>query len=209
VLHLTALALIATTLTTPCKPHRPPVIIAGSSAVAAPERALTAHEVEYLLTARERRVRAMTPRLQRVVTDGLRRSFTFAAIMRALEDSDVIVQLVEMPNLPSSTGARLVLANGASDVRFLRVQVGFSRLGDDMVALVGHELFHALELAAAPEVRSEQQMAAYYQRIGFRSGHGQQFDTHEARTVERRIHRELGGMILAGPAGAAGAMTSR
>ncbi len=179
-LHLLVLAFTVTTLTTPFVPRG-----------ALPVPALSEFEIEYLLEAPERRVRVMTPHLAEAVSDGLRRSPTFGAIMRALEDTDVIVQVVWLPNLPRGTDAQLALVNGGGDFRFLRIHVGFTRRGDDLIALLGHELLHALEIAAAPEVRNEQALAAYYARIGFRLANPHQFDTHEARTIERRIRREL------------------
>jgi hypothetical protein len=179
-LHLIVLALTATTLTTP---------FVSRSALPVP--ALSELEIEYLLEAPTRRVRIMTPHLAGAVSDGLRRSPTFGAIVRALEDTDVIVQVVWLPHLPRGIDAQLVMMKGGGDFRYLRIHLGFTRRGDDLIALLGHELLHALEIAAAPEVRNEQALAAYYARIGFRLANQHQFDTHEARIIERRIRREL------------------
>jgi hypothetical protein len=190
-LLLLVLALAATTLTTPSVPPALPLVTA-----------LTEGDVEYLLEAPARRVRAMAPHLGRSVAEGLRRSPTFAGLMVALEQSDVIVQVVEHRHLPQATPAHTVLVNGTGAFRFLRIHVGIHRRGDDLVALLGHELFHALEIARATEVRDESALAAHYERIGFRGPRPHQFDTHDARTVEARVRRELRtpvGMLAAPP----------
>ena len=148
-------------------------------------------EITYLMEAPERRIRAFSPQLQQGVADGLRRSPTFAAIVRALQESDIIVQIVDALHLPPSLHARLTLANGDRTFRFVRIEVGYYRRGDELIALLGHELQHALELALAPDVRSEAGMAALYKRIGFRTRGDRHFDTHEAHAAERRIRREL------------------
>lgn len=181
-LHLIALALTASTLTTPFIPHRAPGIISG----------LSAPEIEYLLTAPERRVRALTPHLEKALSDGLRRSPTFAALVRALEESDVIVQVVRTPFLPDATQARTLIVPGHRAFRFLRIEIGTHLSGNDLVALVGHELFHAGEIASATHVRDEPELARHYRRIGFRVGRGDQFETSGARSTERRIRGELG-----------------
>lgn len=154
--------------------------------------ALSDAERHYLTHAPERRVRATTELLAWHVAEGLRRSPTFAAMMRALEDTDVIVHLVEATHLPPLTDAQTVFVTQVEGHRFLRVHLGLHRRGDGLIALLGHELMHALEIAGAPEVRDERALEALYRRIGHRGPRALQFDTQEARLMERRIHRELG-----------------
>lgn len=157
--------------------------------------AITALEMTELLTAPDRRVRAYTPLLEHHVREGLRRSPTFAAMVRALAATDVIVQLVEVAKLPPMTDAQTMLVQGAKEFRFIRVHVGTKRNGDDLIALLGHELMHALEIAWEPDVRDEGAMEALYRRIGERGPRPNQFDTQEARAIEQKVHRELGGFV--------------
>jgi hypothetical protein len=138
-------------------------------------------------------VRAAGSRTQDVLASGIRRSPTFAAVVRALEGSDVIVQVLDAPHLPPSTRAQVRLLAARSEFRFLGIELGFRRGGDDLIALLGHELFHAWEIAQAPEVRDDRSMRAFYRRVGFPTEHTNQFDTDAAHQVERRIRRELGG----------------
>jgi hypothetical protein len=190
VLHIFALAVTAAVLSNPTAPLVPPWLSTAPSS----------SESSYLLEAPERRVRAMGTHLQKAVAQGLRRSLTFAAMLRGLEDSDVIVQIVEVRHLPRATLARILIVPGTGEVRYLRIEVGHHRGGDDLIALIGHELFHALEIASAREVRDEPALAGLYRRIGFRSGSIHQFDTRAAVAAERRVRQELAvpnGRVLA------------
>lgn len=183
-LHIVTLAITA--LLPPSAPH---------VARALEPVAITPFEIAELMTAPDRRVRTYTPLLEHHLREGLRRSPTFAAMVRALEATDVIVQLVEAAKLPPLTDAQTMLVQGAKEFRFIRVHVGTKRRGDDLIALLGHELMHALEIAWEPDVRDERAMEALYRRIGQRGPKPNQYDTQEARSMERTVHRELGGAV--------------
>lgn len=179
-LHLFTLAMTAAMMS-----HPPAGFVAPLVPAAPP-----ASEIAYLLEAPERRVRALTSHLQRALAAGLQRSPTFLAMLRALEDSDVIVQIIES-RLPSSTQGRILMGRVTEHIRYLRIEVGYNRAGDDLIALIGHELRHAVEIAAAPGIRDEPALARHYRRIGFNSGGSHQFDTAAARTAERDVRKEL------------------
>jgi hypothetical protein len=62
------------------------------------------------------------------------------------------------------------------------------------MATLGHELFHATEIASEPSVVDVGTMAAYYSRIGMQTGDGdgkQTFETEAAADAGRRARREL------------------
>ena len=50
--------------------------------------------------------------------------------------------------------------------RYVRIQIVNHLSPEDTIALIGHELRHALEVAAAPEVRDQKGLMELYQRIG-------------------------------------------
>jgi hypothetical protein len=58
---------------------------------------------------------------------------------------------------------------------------------------LGHELFHALEVAGAPEVRDENSLRAFYDQVGFMVGRrcGARYDTAEARATARAVAQEV------------------
>lgn len=152
---------------------------------------LSPGELTGLLEDPGRRVRGLTPRMADVLDAGARRSSTFLRLLRLLEQKDVIVQILDDPTLRPSTPAQLLIVPVRGAIRFLRVQVGYDRGGDDLVALVGHELLHALEIAREPQVRDASTLQALYTRIGFGTNRVLQFDTDAAIMVEKRIRREL------------------
>jgi hypothetical protein len=181
VLHLFSLAIAATLMS-----HPSPV--AAPAVPAAP----AARDVASLLDAPHRRVRAMAPHLQAALAEGVRRSDTLAGLVWALEDSDVIVQIVGAWDRAASTPARTLLVPGNGEMRYVRIEISRQLAGHELIALIGHELFHAFEIALARGVRDEPALARHYQRIGFRVGPGHQFDTQAARMAERAIRHELG-----------------
>jgi hypothetical protein len=61
-----------------------------------------------------------------------------------------------------------------------------------MIAMIGHELQHAVEIAAEPTVRSKRDLQNYYKRIGVASRAGDTWDTEAARHTGRRVAREVG-----------------
>ena len=78
-----------------------------------------------------------------------------SSLVLALNKSDVIVYIETGRVLPSTIVGRLLLAAGPEGTRYLRIQVSGHPGSNDMIALIGHELRHALEVAESPDVRDE------------------------------------------------------
>jgi hypothetical protein len=154
-------------------------------------RLLTGAEVQHLLTSPERHVRALDPLLAEVLAVGVHRSPTLGFLLAALERTDVIVHIVSATSMPLSTPARLMLVPDARTYRFLRMEVRAEGTDDDLVATLGHELRHALEIAEAPEVRDARSLMNLYRRIGHQDGGDGQFDSEAAHDTARQIRREL------------------
>jgi hypothetical protein len=146
-------------------------------------------DLSQVLAASSRRVRLLGRRLQPLAAEGALRSRTFARLLLTLQKGRVIVH-VQDTQLPPSVPARLVPGRQIGGFRYLRVQLGSTRGGNDLIALLGHELFHALEIAQSDEVDSAG-IGNLYRRIGYRTDGAHQFDTDAAREVESLIRREL------------------
>lgn len=151
---------------------------------------LTAAEAHELLTSPLRRVRALDPRLDALLASGVHRSTTLGYLLAALQQTDVIVQIVAASAMPLSTPARLRLIPNPKAFRFLRIDIRVEGSDDDLIALLGHELRHAFEIGQEDDVRDDQALIALYQRIGHRDIRGD-FDTDAAHTTARQIRREL------------------
>jgi hypothetical protein len=146
-----------------------------------------------LLVSPERKVRAADPRVQGYLTEGLQRSTTFARLLAELNASDVIVYIERVMTLPRDTMGRLTMVPSPSPQRYLRIQIRSDLSMAEAIALIGHEMRHAVEVAQAPAVRTTEGMIKLYQEIGHSSGGDHVYDTTAAQDVGRQVRRELMG----------------
>lgn len=144
-----------------------------------------------LLTSPTRHVRTTDGYVQGLLKTGLKRSPTFATLVRALEGTDVIVYIQAVNVLPADLAGRMLIMRDTGDQRYLRIQVTTGGAPADVIALIGHELRHALEVADASGVRDDATLAALYERIGERGSRKRFFDTAAARTAGDQVYREL------------------
>ena len=138
------------------------------------------------------RLRPTTALGRKVIDAGLARSMTFRRLVQRLESSDVIVYVQMRPNMPSEVGGLLEFMGRGGTNRYLRVSVGSLHHQNVMVALLGHELQHAAEVADAPDVQSPAAFAEFYRRIGLPTGAGR-YDSLAAQTAGRTVQSELRG----------------
>lgn len=89
-----------------------------------------------------------------------------------------------------SLPGQLQFAAVASGLRYLRVSVRLPGRDAELVAWLGHELQHAVELASAPEVIDQDSLIRYYERIGMRRSAGA-VETLAAQQAWRRILDEV------------------
>ena len=146
-----------------------------------------------LLTAPDRRVRAADAIVQSFLTEGLRRSPTFAALLAAINQRDVIVYIERSMTMPRDTLGRLTIVPGVRDQRYLRIHIRADLTRSESIALIGHEMTHALEIADAPEVRGPDGLIKLYERIGHSNGGEHVYDTAAARDTGRKVRREITG----------------
>lgn len=116
--------------------------------------------------------------------------------MDRLERSDVIVHIEPWPlqHHQRRVGGMLRFVTRAGGFRYLRITLGIRLPRDTAVALLGHELQHALEVADDTSVVDDVTFEALYHRIGDTCQHAaavRAYDTSGARSAERRIREEL------------------
>ncbi|MEO5897403.1 MAG: hypothetical protein ABIS06_17065 [Vicinamibacterales bacterium] len=136
-------------------------------------------------------VRGATPAITALITRGIKRSPTFAALVAALNQTDVIVYIERTRSLPSGVDGQLAFSGAAGPLRYLRAQVIIDLEDDAMLAIAGHELQHALEVAAYPEVRDMASLGSLYERIGIGMSRKGRFDTAAAQQAGRKVRSEL------------------
>lgn len=141
------------------------------------------------------RVRVMDVGVLELFVSGRVKSATFRALADRLERSDVIVHVEgSLPTARSDIAGTLRFVAAAGGYRYLRITVAAHLPRNRAVAMLGHELQHALEVADDPSVVDLASFESLYRRIGDHctdTGPIRRFDTHAARDVERRISREL------------------
>lgn len=134
-------------------------------------------------------VRAATRDARTLIETAVARSPTVVRLIRALDETDVIayVQLSIPPHVDTALTA---FAAATPQRRFLRILINARTPPWEQVQLLAHELQHVLEIAGAPEVRSDAGMRQLYGRIGRPGGKPDQFETTEAQQVQAIVRRE-------------------
>jgi hypothetical protein len=148
---------------------------------------------QQLLAADSRRIRSAQPRVQQLLAEGVQRSKTFADLVSRLHATDLIVYVETTQQMGLDTVGRILLQTVAGGRRYLRVQVRAMLPGDQMIAVIAHELRHALEVAEDASVVDDASMTQLYRRIGHISDGRKGFDTDAARATGLRVRDELTG----------------
>jgi hypothetical protein len=147
---------------------------------------------EPVIPNRRQHIRTNDARLMQLVQDGVRVSATFRRLVERLQQSDVVVYL-EIGGFGSSDG-RLTFMSAVGGLRYVHIRVVRMASSGGQIALIGHELQHAVEIADSPDVVDSSSLARAYERIGYvnpRAVGGIAFDTDAAVDVGYRVLREL------------------
>jgi hypothetical protein len=144
-----------------------------------------------LLAADTRRLRAASPMVGSLIAEGIRRSPTFARLVADLHQTNVIVYVESSMGLPLDVAGRILFASAAGDQRYLRMQVKATLGRDQMIAVIAHELRHALEVAGERGVITEKALEEFYRRVGDSPHPGGGYDTEAARAAQRIVRNEL------------------
>jgi len=133
---------------------------------------------------------------RRVIAEGLCGSATFRSLVDAIQRSDVIVYVSMRPLRNRRVNGHLEFLAATATDRLLRVVFGFPLDRATRIATLGHELRHASEIAAAPDVRTARTFAAYFSAHGRPSEVGTGYETEAARQTELQIRVDLAGPPL-------------
>ena len=142
-----------------------------------------------------------------LMTGGIERSSTFRDLTTRLGGADVTVY-VRFSRCPGDLPGCLLWASTAPGVRRVLIKLDpFGRSPNELTALLGHELQHALEVAEAPEIRDLASFQKAFDRRGWKGAHG--FETAQAREVTKRVAAELGATTKSGESRARRSATGR
>jgi len=137
-----------------------------------------------------RHIRTTVPFVRSLLRNGFYKSPTFARLVTRIERSDLIVYVDLVPQMPAGVEGHLMMLPRSHDIRYVRIEIGIQGSEADTIALLGHELEHATELADAPGVIDLDGFVALYERIGLRSG-WHQYETAAAQETARQVRSEI------------------
>jgi hypothetical protein len=135
-------------------------------------------------------LRGASARETAVIRDLLARSETARALAAEIEARDVIVY-VETARALTRGRAATRFVTAAHGMRYLRITLGAVPHGDDLAALLAHELQHVTEIARRPDVVDDAGVLRLYRAIGEERAAGNAFETAAAREVGARVRSEL------------------
>ena len=139
-------------------------------------------------------VRTNDSRMRAAIADGIAGSAFFRDLVAQLETSDVIVYAESDCLMPSPLAGRLTFMSSAGGRRYVLVRIACTLDGRAQIAMLGHELRHAVEIADAESVVDEPSLAVAYRQIGFASNvmpMRASFDSRAAIEAGRRVWEEL------------------
>jgi len=142
----------------------------------------------------DRHIRSKEPVLLWLVDRGQSRSETFRALVDRLSASDLVIYLDYDFYSPRGLGGQVSFISRVAGRRYLRIRIDCRPALFDQIALIGHELRHAVEIADATDVVDRRSMAQFYERIGIASDvEGLEHGIDSAAAVEagRRVTDEL------------------
>lgn len=136
-----------------------------------------------------RPVRSTTRWGSDVIAEGCKKSPSFRALVERLKRQRLIVYVLPAHQLPGVAVGVTELLGVNADFRYLRVSIDVRKPRKNQVALLGHELQHAVEISEAPEVVDAASLALFYSRMGDQSVDG--YDSPAARAIGNLVLDEL------------------
>jgi len=135
----------------------------------------------------ERPVRAL-------VEEAARRSPVIRDLIEQLEALDVTVYVRARVFAQFDLDGQVALMASAGGHRYLMIEIACGRPEFTQMATLGHELFHALEIASEPSIVDVRTLAAFYLRTGVETSNTagrRTFETAAAAAAGQRARREL------------------
>ena len=137
-------------------------------------------------------VRILDCQLATAVAAAAGRSTTLRNILDRVQRSDGLVFITQSPGIGTArhvAGGLSHKVTRAGGYRMLRIFVS-TRGDDNGIAIVGHELRHALEVLELSTAGSEAEVDALFERLGWHTG-VRAVETQAARDTGDAIEREL------------------
>jgi hypothetical protein len=132
--------------------------------------------------------------MQRLIDEAARRSPAIQDWIDRLQTLDVTVYVRTRVFTQIDLDGRVALMSMTGSRRYLLIELACARSELVQMATLGHELFHAIEIAEEPSAVNAETVADLYTRIGSKTGdsRGQRtFETEAAIAAGLRARRQL------------------
>ena len=134
--------------------------------------------------------------MRQFVEDAAHRSPAIREWIDRLLELDVTVYVRARHFARLDLDGRVAPLSKAGSHRYLVIELACGRSELTQMTTLGHELFHAIEIAEEPSVVNAETLAAFYTRIGVRTGGSagggpRTFETEAAAAAGLRARRQL------------------
>jgi hypothetical protein len=139
-------------------------------------------------------LRPETATLRALTAQAAARSPIVHELIDRLDGSEVVVYVRHRMFGSVLLDGRIGVLSAVAERRYLVIELACDRSELVQMATLGHELHHALEIAAEPSIVDSRTLTRFYARIGIPShpmGHGQTFETRAAADVGMRVRHQL------------------
>lgn len=130
-----------------------------------------------------------TPWVNGLIAEGMTDSPTFAGIASQLLSSNVVATVEPALQLRTGLSGFMAFITRTPKRRYVRIYFNPKLQRHQAIAIIGHELRHALEVAMHPEVVNQSTLRAMYLVVGH--GEGDRWDSDGAVEAGRTILHEL------------------
>lgn len=140
-------------------------------------------------------IRFLDPVLKELFDHGMHQSPTLRALVEKVEAAPILVFIEGDIRMPSFVGARLNFVTSVNGLRYVRVDIDCTLSPRRQIALLAHELQHALEIGERTDILDADGMESLYEEIGFQSndnGAHKSYETEAAKAIQRAVDDELG-----------------
>jgi hypothetical protein len=134
-------------------------------------------------------IRSGDARIVALIARATEQSPTFRGMVETIEATDGIVY-IERGVCRSGARACLIGVTKPGAMRFLWIRVDLRKIDRELMALMGHELQHAIEVLRNREVVSTGEMVLLYERKGMKDASGG-FETVSAIEAGQSVALEL------------------
>jgi hypothetical protein len=141
------------------------------------------------------RLRPVDGRSRALLNEALRRSATVRRLAAGIDASDLLVYVSALREKESWRG-ETVLIGTAAGARVLNIRLNvLGHTPDEQLSVLGHELQHVSEVAAAAGVDDVPGIRRLFERIGQRiDSSGGKYETAAAQRVENQVRAEIRGV---------------